>query len=98
MAENDGHRRALRALAEMERDAIERARAEIDQARAAGSPPRDKAVAEPWVLSVPSLGPYRPPDAGELAAMQAGAQVLSRLQAMEAARWRLTIPVTGEGR
>jgi hypothetical protein len=95
----DGHRKALRALAAMEQDSIERARAAAEQARAEASARTGRAAREqPDVLSVPLLGPYRPPDPGELAAMVAGAQMLAGLQALEAKRWPLSMPVMGSGR
>jgi hypothetical protein len=99
MAENDGHGRALRALAAMEQDAIERARAAGEQSRAEASARTRRAAAEqPTVVSVPTLGPYKPPGLGDQAAMAAGAQMLSRLQAMEAERWRLSVPIVGDDR
>ena len=96
MSAADGHRNALRALAVMEQDSIERARAAAEQARAEASARTGRAAREqPDVLSVPLLGPYRPPDPGELASLAAGAEVLAHLQAMEAARWRMSMPVIG---
>jgi hypothetical protein len=98
MAERDGHAAALRALAAMEQDAIARARAAGEQARAAASQPGQKAAAQSAVVSIPALGPYKPPTPGEQAAMAAGAQMLAGLQALEAERWRLSMPVIGGGR
>jgi hypothetical protein len=94
----DGHASALRALAAMEQDAIQRARAAGAQARAAASQPGQKATTEPGVLSIPINGPYRPPDPGELAAMQAGAAMLAGLQQLAAKRWSLSMPVMGGDR
>src|SRR5215218_8595043 len=74
MAE-DGHRRAMEALRKMEADAIEKARAAGAQARAAASQPGQKAATEVAVVSIPALGPYKPPTPGEQAAMAAGAQM-----------------------
>jgi hypothetical protein len=98
MAES-GHARAMRALAAMEQDAIERARAAGEQSRAEASARTGQAASEqPEVLSIPINGPYRPPDPGELAAMAAGAAMLARLQALEAKRWPLSMPVIGGDR
>jgi hypothetical protein len=70
MAENDGHARALRALAAMEQDSIDRARAAGEQSRAEASARTGRAARDqPDVLSIPLLGPYRPPTPGELAGM-----------------------------
>jgi hypothetical protein len=97
MAENEVHRRAMEALRAMEADAIERARAEAAQARAEASGRTGRAAkAQPDVLSLPLLGPYRPPSPGEQAAMAAGDEVLAHLQAMESARWRLKMPLGGD--
>jgi hypothetical protein len=82
----------------MEADSIERARAAGAEARAAASPPGRLARTEPGVLSIPLLGPYRPPSPGELAAMEAGALMLAGLQALEAKRWSLSMPLTGGDR
>jgi hypothetical protein len=50
------------------------------------------------VVSVPTLGPYKPPGLGEQAALAAGAQMLERLQALEEERWRLSVPIVGGDR
>jgi len=95
----DEHASALRALAEMEQDAIERARAAGEQSRAEASATTGRAAQEqPDVLSIPINGPYRPPDPGELAAMSAGAAMLAGLQALEAKRWPLSMPIVDGAR
>jgi hypothetical protein len=86
------HQGALRALEQLEQDAIARARAEGARARAEAEAARRR-DAQPAVLSIPINGPYRPPDPGELAAMQAGALMLAGLQALEARRWPLSMPI-----
>jgi len=94
----DLYSRALRSAAWLEQDAIDRARAAATQARADASKPGQKATAQSAVVSVPAVGPYIPPGMGEQAAMAAGAQMLAALQALEAERWPLTLPVVGGGR
>jgi septal ring factor EnvC (AmiA/AmiB activator) len=99
MAERDGHAAALRALAAMEQNAIARARAAGEQARAEAAARTGRAATEqPAVVSIPTLGPYKPPTPGEQAAAAAGAQMLARLEALEAERWRLSVPVVGDDR
>jgi hypothetical protein len=99
MSAADGHRKALHALAAMEQDSIERARAAAEQARADASARTGRAASDqPAVLSIPINGPYRTPDPGELAAMAAGAAMLAGLRDLEARRWTLTMPITGGAR
>ena len=99
MSAADGHREALRALAAMEQDSIERARAAAEQARAEASARTGRAATEqPTVVSVPTLGPYKPPTPGAQAAIAAGAQILAGLEALEQERWRLSVPVLGGDR
>jgi hypothetical protein len=93
----DGHAGALRALAQMEQDAIARARAEGERARAEAEAAR-RSEAQPAELSIPINGPYRPPSPGELAAMEAGALMLAGLQTLEARRWPLSMPIMEDGR
>ena len=91
------HKGAMQALAQMEQDQIERARAEGERARAEAEAARRR-DAQPAELSIPINGPYRPPSPGELAAMQAGALILAGLEQLEAKRWAMTMPLTGDDR
>ena len=54
MADYEGHGRALRALAALEQDAVERGRAASERARAEASRPAREQSA---IVSVPALGP-----------------------------------------
>jgi hypothetical protein len=65
------HHGALQALAQMEHDAIARARAESERAMGGGGGGRRR-DAQPAELSIPTDGLYRPPSRGELAVMRAG--------------------------
>jgi len=95
MAKDLQYSRALQSAARLEQDAVERGRATAAQARADASKAGQPASA---VVSVPALGPYVPPGMGERAAMAAGASMLARVNALEAERWRVTVPLTGGDR
>ena len=92
MADYEGHGRALRALAALEQDAIARARAEGERARAEAASRRE---AQPAELSYRLLGPYQAPSAGEI---QVAAAIVGGLDELGSRRWPLTIPLMGGGR
>jgi len=85
MAEKDvQYSRALRSVARLEGDAVERARVAGEQARADAPGPGRKATSPAAVVSVPALGPYVPAGLGEAAARAAGAQMLEAINALGA--------------